>query len=214
MIRGHQNIKMWIQRGTGMRCEQVLHISEEQDNIAGTVRGKFRPQVTKSQLYVIIPGQTKRRWRHVCSWWPMNTPHYFQTPCAASGKQTPALSTPLSDIMGREICHLQFMSSTFSPSLKINPTICYQQPSWGQRSPNFFLAWLKQKSFINVCWGLLCFRIKLSFQLSNLHTASSFFPGLVPRARPCCAALQRTATVVLCCACSVVSEYQLQRKIM
>lgn len=73
-----------------MRCEQVLHISEEQDNIAGAVRGKFRPQVTKFQLYVTIPGPTKRRWHYVCSWWPMNTPGYFQTPCAASGKQTPS----------------------------------------------------------------------------------------------------------------------------
>lgn len=73
-----------------MRCVQVLHIPEEKDNIAGAVRGKFRPQVTKSQLHVVIPGPTKRRWRYVCSWWPMNTPGYFQTPCAASGKQTPA----------------------------------------------------------------------------------------------------------------------------
>lgn len=85
--------------------------------IAGAVRGKFRPQVTKSQLHVVIPGPRKRRWCYVCSWWPMNTPCYFQTPWAASGKWTPAefhtLSAPLSDITGVEICHLQFISSTF-----------------------------------------------------------------------------------------------------
>lgn len=66
---------------------------------------------------------------------------------------------------------------------------------------------------LHVYWGLLCFRIRLSFQLSYLHTASSLFPRLVPRARPCCAALQGTAMVGLCCACSVVSEYQFWGKI-
>lgn len=42
-----------------MRCEQVVHISEEQDNTAGAVGGKFRPQVTESQLHVVTPGPTR-----------------------------------------------------------------------------------------------------------------------------------------------------------